>query len=77
MEAERITPVLMEIVTSAKKEEEPGALYFVLSEQRAVDEVERGRKYVRFSMEILKQWAEYMMDVREDSSIYIRQFRIC
>ena len=45
-------------------------MYFVLKELRPVDETDNGRKYVRFAAEILKQWGEYMVDIKEEASIY-------
>ena len=57
-------PILVETATAASTQPDEGSLYFVLNELRPVNEVELSKKYVRFSMEIIKQWAEYMIDIR-------------
>lgn len=46
----------------------------IVREERSFLNAEMSEKYVRFSMEILKQWAEYMEDCSEIDSVYFSKY---
>lgn len=52
-------PVLADVARNGS--EQPGN-YMITKEERAFNNPDMSEKYVRFAMEILKQWSEYMED---------------
>jgi hypothetical protein len=61
------------LADTSKNGSNPGN-YMIVREERSFLNAEMSEKYVRFSMEILKQWAEYMEDCSEIDSVYFSKY---
>lgn len=49
-------------------------MYFITIEGRALAGSEQSEQFVRFSQEIVKQWAEYMEDCQQTESPYFSKY---
>lgn len=59
-ECTRVIPVLADIIRNRNAVTDYPAIYFITIEGRALAGSQQSEQFVRFSKELLKQWAEYM-----------------